>query len=117
MRRCIRMHSSNYTFKKLRETLLTIEEIRQNIRESMISSKLDAIDRKNRVTKEFFHMMSYVISLPFNEGKFQIKGYEILGDIMIQFKNYKLAMVYYMKGVFNILYFRNPMQSEKGNIS
>ena len=44
-------------------------------------------------------MVSQIMNIPFNQGKFQTKALEMIGDIFIRLKNYNEAVVYYMLGV------------------
>ena len=47
-------------------------------------------------------MMTVILGLPFNQVKFQIRAFEMLGDFFYYFKDYKLALLYYIKGVIHI---------------
>lgn len=95
----LRNFSTDYSFERLRDTLNNIEEVRQDVKESITSTKLSNEERVHRVIKGLFHMMVYVLELPFNKTKFEIKGYEMLGDMLVHFRSYKFALMYYMRGV------------------
>jgi len=96
--------TADYSPEKLRDILMSIEEIRQEIKDAIVSNKFNNEERMNRVMKGLFHMMAYVLELPFNRAKFQIKGYEMVGNILSHFKNYKLAIIYYMQGVLLLIH-------------
>jgi len=103
-RRCtIRRANTGSTGGQLRDVLIKIETIRQQTRDLASAPKIDVEERKKRILEYIFEMMKIILDLPFNQVGFQIKGFETLGDILIEFKDYKSALIYYTRGVFFLL--------------
>lgn len=44
-------------------------------------------------------MIEAAIGFPFDKSIFEIKGVELLGDILTELRNHKAALFYYLKGV------------------
>ena len=96
---CLKNEVSKITFESLYEILLKAEEKRQKIRESIKILKSNQEKQKERIILRCFDMMSIILDLPFDRSKFQVKGFEIMGDIFEHFKDYMKSILYYIKGV------------------
>ena len=56
-------------------------------------------ERKGKIINEFFEMMLRILRLPFDKSMLQLNGFELIGDILSEFRDYNAALFYYLKGV------------------
>ena len=101
---CKKTTNQEFTFEQLYSILTSAEKERQKTKAIINAQCINIDEQKRKIIIGCFDMISFVISLPFNQEKFNINAYELIGDIFTYFKDYKIAILYYKKGV-NILLF------------
>jgi len=84
--------------------ILKAEAQRLQAREIVISNKLKGKAKVHAIVIKLFETISQLLELSIDSTRIQLKGYEIIGDIFMLYKDYISAALYYSKGVnFNII--------------
>jgi len=91
--------ANSCSFEKFVGILYKAEEIRQKAKNLVRAS----CKVKRQLVAYCYDMMLYIIDLPFDKERLQLKGIKLIGDILVELKDYNNALFYYMKGVsFNV---------------
>lgn len=88
------------TFEELLRNFEIIEKLRQYIKK-FINDK-DISLKTHEMTQYIFDMIAYLIKLPFNNIRIEIKAIEMIGDIFIELKSFEAGIIYYFLGVIFI---------------
>ncbi len=57
------------------------------------------MERKRALVLSCFDIMRYVLDLPMSNEKLQLRAMELVGDMLVDFRDLKNALFYYTKGV------------------
>jgi len=75
---------------------MNTEKVRQNIKELIMPFQTKG---KEKASIGCYEMVKILMELPFNQVGFQLRGYKLLGDLFTFFRDYRIALLYYMQGV------------------
>ena len=95
--------SSRFEYKKMQQVLENAEVSKVKAKEIVNEIRLCIEKRKHLLISECFNLIRYLLDFSFSRVEFQLKGFELLGDIMIEFRDYNNALLYYFKGVHILL--------------
>ncbi len=82
-----------------REALLLSDQHKCKAKEAVTGGKMPVDERKHRIVRECFEMLAQVARFSVPTVTLQLRGIELVGDIMAEFRDYSGALVYYFKGV------------------
>lgn len=85
--------------KEIQKVLLKAESIKARAKEIIVETRMCVDKRKHLLVNECFKLVAHLLELSFSKEIFQLKAFELLGDIMVEFRDYNSALLYYFKGV------------------
>jgi hypothetical protein len=86
-------------YQLFKEAFAEAELSRLKAKETAGGGKLEGEDRKKRLIVDCFDMMFHILDLPIPTTLLQLKAIELLGDLLAEYHDYRLALLYYLKGV------------------
>eukprot|EP00826_Nyctotherus_ovalis_P020631 TRINITY_DN16498_c0_g1_i1.p1 TRINITY_DN16498_c0_g1~~TRINITY_DN16498_c0_g1_i1.p1 ORF type:complete len:218 (+),score=44.91 TRINITY_DN16498_c0_g1_i1:83-736(+) len=90
----LRKGDAEISFEELYEILVSAEKIRQSVKKMVSVARVGIGEQK--AAAGCYEMVKTLLRLPFNRVGFQLKGYKLLGDLFVFFKDYRVALLYYM---------------------
>lgn len=69
------------------------------LRNFVVANKMQLRERKYDLILTAFNFAKWLIAFPFSQAMFQLKGMELVGDILSDLWDYNSALIYYFKGV------------------
>eukprot|EP00826_Nyctotherus_ovalis_P030388 TRINITY_DN24267_c0_g2_i1.p1 TRINITY_DN24267_c0_g2~~TRINITY_DN24267_c0_g2_i1.p1 ORF type:complete len:178 (-),score=15.96 TRINITY_DN24267_c0_g2_i1:1016-1549(-) len=69
------------------------------LRNFVVANKMRLRERRHDLILAAFSLVKRLITFPFSQATFQLKGMELVGDILSDIWDYNSALVYYFKGV------------------
>ena len=85
--------------KKIKATIIETEAYKKRAKAIVKTGKMTIEERKHKLFHECFSMIGHALSFPFCDAKMQLKGMDLIGDIMAEFRDYNGALLYYFKAV------------------
>ncbi len=99
MRLGARVENVRTAYLQCKDAYLGFELARLQARDIVNSAKPGDEEKKRRLVKQFYEMMCFVLVLPFNTKKLHLAGIEMLGDLLMEYHDFRAALIYYQHGV------------------
>jgi len=94
------MENQKKIFFEVQKIMLETENLRLKLKENALLSKNEGEIKKFNIIKDYFDTISCLMDMPFNTSLLQIKAYDVIGEILMIYKDFKNAAIYFFKGVF-----------------
>lgn len=92
---------TNSIIRKHKDTLINAESSKSCAKSIATQKQLPIERRKQKLVCECFKLVQSTLMLPLCKHTVVLKGLELVGDILVEFKDHTGALIYYFKGVFN----------------
>lgn len=86
-------------YSQYRDTYVDFEAARLQLRDLVNSPKLCDDDKRRRIVRQFYDLMTLVLVFPFNTARLSLAGIELMGDVFAEYRDLRSALIYYMHGV------------------
>ncbi len=89
-------------FEAMKVSFFQAEAVRLKARDIASAAKMDRVERKHKLVLCCFDVMCHILDLPMSNEGLQLRATELIGDILVEFRDLRNALFYYTKGVSRI---------------
>eukprot|EP00826_Nyctotherus_ovalis_P033916 TRINITY_DN2771_c0_g2_i4.p1 TRINITY_DN2771_c0_g2~~TRINITY_DN2771_c0_g2_i4.p1 ORF type:complete len:220 (-),score=55.40 TRINITY_DN2771_c0_g2_i4:15-674(-) len=86
--------SARSELKEVQRAWLKAESAKARAKEIITETRICVDKRKHLLVNECFKLMGHLLELSFSKEILQLKALELLGDIMVEFRDYNNALLY-----------------------